>query len=402
MDVLQPEVAGLGLNSWVFALLGLLAVLAGRGLPRIGRRAALLLLDALFIAFFIHGWLDLAVLAGFVLLTWGIGRWRAVDPARVTTAAIGAVMVGLWTFLFLVRDPDLLGVANPFHHAPVRIIGISYLVFRSISWINEADLVEERGLLAYLHYLLFFPTLLSGPIERWRAFSKMDEEPPKPLSETLLPGLHRITTGLLMKFVLADNLWPLCLAGLESDSPTSVLWAGVMLQYPLLFLDFAGYCHVAIGLATVIGFPIVENFNRPFKSRNVAEFWERWHISLSTMVRDYVFTPFAKLVLLRSPKAWQFVGLTAVYFGSTVLIGVWHDTTIGFAVFGVLHGGALVVLQIKRKNRKRIKEIWPLKRGNEALAIVGTYVFLSLTMIPWIVPVAEWGPLWVRLMGGTP
>ena len=402
MDVLQPEVAGLGLNSWVFGLLGLLAVLAGRALPRVGRRAALLLLDGLFVAFFIHRWLELAVLAGFVLVTWGIGRWRAADPARLPKAAMAAVMVGLWTFLFLVRDPDLLGAANPFHHAPVRIIGISYLVFRSISWINEADLVAERGLLTYVHYLLFFPTLLSGPIERWRRFSEMDQEPAPVLAEALLPGLHRITTGLLMKFVLADNLWPLCLAGLEPDAPTSVLWAGVLLQYPLLFLDFAGYCHVAIGLATLVGFPVVENFNHPFRSRNVAEFWERWHISLSTMVRDYVFTPFAKIVLLRSPKAWQFVGLTAVYFGSTVLIGVWHDTTLGFATFGVLHGAALVALQIKRKNRKRLAAVWPLKRGNDALAIVGTYVFLSLTMIPWIVPVERWGSVCARLLGGGP
>lgn len=402
MEVLQPEVVGLGLNSWVFALLGLLAVIAGRALPQVGRRAALLLLDVLFISFFVRRWLDLAVLAGFVLATWGIGRWRATDPARMSKAAMATVMVGLWTFLFLVRDPDLLGSANPFHHAPVRIIGISYLVFRSISWLNEADLVEERGLLAYVHYLLFFPTLLSGPIERWRAFNEMDAQPPTPLAEALLPGLHRIATGLVMKFVLADNLWPLCIASMDVDTPTSALWVGVLLQYPLLFLDFAGYCHVAIGLATLIGFPIVENFNRPFRSRNVSEFWERWHISLSTMVRDYVFTPLTKVVILRSPKAWQFVGVTAVYFGSTVLIGVWHDTTLGFAVFGVLHGAALVLLQIKRKNRNKLAQVWPLKRGNEALALVGTYVFLSLTMIPWIVPVQDWGRLLSRLMGGGP
>jgi alginate O-acetyltransferase complex protein AlgI len=402
LDVLQPEVAGLGLNSWVFALLGLLAVFAGRVLPVIGRRVALVILDALFVSFFVHRWLDLAVLGAFVLTTWGIGRWRATDPDRVGKATMAAVMVGLWTFLFLVRDPGLLGAANPFHHAPVRLIGISYLVFRSISWINEADLVPERGLLAYTHYLLFFPTLLSGPIERWRRFSELDTEPPLPLGVALLPGLHRITTGLVMKFVLADNLWPLCLAGLDVDAPTSVLWAGVLLQYPLLFLDFAGYCHVAIGLATLIGFPVVENFNQPFRSRNVQEFWERWHISLSTMVRDYVFTPVVKVVMMKSPRAWQFAGVTAVYFGSTVLIGVWHDTTLGFAVFGVLHGAALVVLQIKRKNKKKLKALWPLKRGNDALAIVGTYVFLSLTMIPWIVPVESWGPLVVRLFGGTP
>ncbi len=402
MDVLTPEVVGIGLNSWVFALLGLIAVVAGRTLPRIGRRVALVLLDVLFVAFFVHAWLDFAVLAGFVLATWGIGRWRASDPERMSKAAMATVMVGLWTFLFLVRDPELLGAANPFFHAPVRIIGISYLVFRSISWLNEADLVEERGLLAYVHYLLFFPTLLSGPIERWRRFDAMDAEPPVPLDRSLLPGLHRIANGLLMKFVLADNLWPLCIASMDPEMPTSALWAGVLLQYPLLFLDFAGYCHVAIGLATLIGFPIVENFNRPFRAKNVSDFWERWHISLSTMVRDYVFTPLTKVVILRSPKAWQFVGVTAVYFGSTVLIGVWHDTTLGFAIFGLLHGAALVLLQVKRRYRKKVKQYWPLKRGNEGLAIVGTYVFLSLTMIPWIVPVEDWGPLLGALLGGGP
>ena len=409
MDLLIPEIAGVGINSWVLFVLGILAILALRLLPGSPRRWGLLALNVAFFAFFVVRAHEVVVLAAFVLATWGFGRWKAGHADRLPGAVMGTTVVGLWVFLFLVRDPELLGPANPFHHVPIRLVGVSYLVFRGISYVNEVELVEDRSLLGYVNYLLFFPTLLSGPIERWKRHSAQDRGEGRPGSEAVLPALHRIANGLILKFVLADNLWAFGIAGLEDLEvvATPLLWLGLFMTFVLLYLDFAGYCHVALGLASLMGFSVMENFDKPFIARNVGDFWERWHISLSTMVRDYVFTPLTKLVIIKAPRSLQFAGIAAVYFFSTVLIGVWHDTTLGFLIFGILHGGALVLFQVKRKYRKQWKKVTPFRgpvgeRAGLWLAIASTYTFLSFTMLPWILPSERWLPVLKGLFGVGP
>jgi len=403
VETLASDPATLGVNSWAFGLLGVLGIVLARTLTGAGRRVALLACNLAFLAFFVLRAQEAAVLAGFVGATWGLARWKAARADRLPAALMGVVSVALWTFLFLVRDPELLGAANPFHHLPVRLVGVSYLVFRSISYVNEVELVEDRSLLGYVNYLLFFPTLLSGPIERWRRHSQMETGDLRPDDDgpgVVLPALHRIANGLILKFVLADNLWSLGIAGLQDleTVATPLLWFGLLFQFVLLYLDFAGYCHIVLGLAALMGFPIVENFDRPFLAANMQEFWERWHISLSAMVRDYVFTPLSKVVIMRAPRTSQFALITGIYFFSTVLIGVWHDTTLGFLLFGVLHGAALVAYQLKKKNKKRWKALTPFKgptgeRLGRWLAVGSTYVFLSFTMLPWILPTDRWMPV---------
>ena len=114
-------------------------------------------------------------------------------------------VVALWCLLFLIKDPALLGPANPFFYRPVRLIGISYLVFCCIQYVMDADLLEARNWLTFLNFTLFFPTLLAGPISAMTVFKDQDHPPPHQADE-LLKACHRIANGLIKKFVLADNL----------------------------------------------------------------------------------------------------------------------------------------------------------------------------------------------------
>jgi alginate O-acetyltransferase complex protein AlgI len=405
----QSAAAGVDIDSWVFLVLAAVAIIGCRALRRpLPRGLLLLTLNVAFVASFIADTASWIVLAGFLGGTWLVGEARARLGGRWPAAAQVVLVTGLWLFLFAVKDPTLATAVNPFASLAVKIVGVSYLVFRAISYVMEVKLVEDRSLLGFLGYMLFFPTLLSGPIERYRRFTAVSDLSAAPGADHVLPALHRITTGLLMKFALADNLqvFALFTVGKIDGIEQSVLWLGVLLQLFVIFLDFAGYCHVVIGLAALMGYPIAENFERPFRATNIQAFWDHWHMTLTSMVKDYVFTPIVKLVFSRVPRRAQARAVIGVYFFSMVLIALWHGTTAGFLLFGVLHGLALVAFQLKKARRKQLERIVWLKRpAVRATLTLGsaaaTYVFVSLSLVPWVGEYEVWGSLFHLLFLGN-
>lgn len=403
MPVFQSTGASAGgpsLNSWEFLLISAVAILVCVVTkPQLIRNAVLLLLNLYFFVSFTSDLASIAVLFLFLSASYGIGLWRKRLGLRFSMLAQFTIITMLWAFLFLARDPHLLAPANPFHYLPIHIIGISYMVFRCISYLMEVEFIAKPSFLRFIVYVLFFPALLAGPIERYRTFEAQLAVPVFD-PESVIPALHRIANGLIKKFVIADNLSVFGIFSFNdtANMSTTMLWVGALSQLGLIYLDFSGYCDIVIGVASLMGFRLIENFNRPFDSTTIQEFWNRWHISLSTLVRDYIFTPINMVIIKQTPRNIQFPLITLVYFFSMILIGLWHGTTWGFVAFGTVHGAALVASQLGRKYiGVRAKQ-----PANLLLVYVRrflVYAFVSTTLILWLKSYSEWGQIYGKLIG---
>ncbi len=385
--------AEISLNSFVFLLIAVIAVLGCRLFAaRWIREVIVFLLSLYFISTFVAGWREAAVLASFLAIVFAVGLLKARSPQTWPAFATFAIVAAFWIWLFMLKDPSLLGKINPFQDNPVKIIGISYIVFRGITFVLEVTPGDKLNPIRFINYILFFPTLLAGPIERYKNFDAAVRSP-LAWDEVSYRGLNRILNGVIKKFVIADNLMDFgifSMMGQGGDFSTPMLWIGALSMLALLYLDFSGYCDIVIGVAALMGINIVENFNRPFSGKNLQEFWSRWHMSLSSVIQDYVFSPLSKAVILNVPKHRQLYGVAAIYVVSMVLVAMWHGTTLGFLIFGVLNGAVLFTIQILRERARAAAKAKGIKLSAQVdspvriwLGRAATYAFVSLTMIFW-------------------
>lgn len=220
-------------------------------------------------------------------------------------------------------------------------VGISFYTFQAISHtvdVYRGNMKQQMDFLEYTFYLSFFPLLLAGPITRANTMLQQIRQNSPVNPRLLYTGLWLLTLGILKKCVVADyiaqfNNWafdePLLYGGFE-------LLMAVIGFSVQIYCDFSGYSDMSIGVAAMMGFRLSENFNFPYQSLNVSEFWHRWHISLSTWFRDYVYIPLGG----------NRVSLPRTYFNNLItmlLAGLWHGSTLMFLLWGVMHGLALVI-----------------------------------------------------------
>jgi D-alanyl-lipoteichoic acid acyltransferase DltB (MBOAT superfamily) len=226
--------------------------------------------------------------------------------------------------------------------------------------------------LEYLFYLTFFPVVFAGPITRAETFFPQIRRR-RPLSQYMAyQGLWLILMGMIKKAVIADyiaqyNNWifdsPLTYSGFEC---LMGLW-GFSLQ---IYLDFSGYSDISIGIAALMGIRLRDNFRFPYQSRNVTEFWHRWHISLSTWFRDYVYIP------LGGNRCG--ISRTALNCLITLLVaGIWHGSSLMFVLWGLLHGLALVVHKSLLPQLRRIPDVWCIR----ALSTLLTITFITVSWV---------------------
>lgn len=225
-------------------------------------------------------------------------------------------------------------------------VGISFYTFQAISHavdVYRRKLRLKMDFLEYLFYLSFFPLLLAGPITRAGNMLRQMREHAPVDARLLYTGLWLVMMGVLKKCVVADyvaqfNNWAFEEPALYNGVELLMASMGFSIQ---IYCDFSGYSDMSIGIAAMMGFRLRENFNLPYQSLNISEFWRRWHISLSTWFRDYVYIPLGG----------NRVGRARMYFNNfaTMLIaGLWHGSTMMFALWGALHGVALVVHKVCR------------------------------------------------------
>lgn len=347
----------------------------------------LFLLNAFFMALVCSTLKEILFVFGMLITLYTMGTLDERIQNKKGVYQLYAV-IGLWTFLFLCKDPQLFSHFNPFSFISIKVIGLSYLIFRGISYLFEKEFVpHKKNFIHFVNYMLFFPTIVSGPIERFSHFSKTRDVKSPPSLDIIVQSIQRILNGMIKKFVLADNLMSFGIFSLSENPDASVfmLWVGSFIMLFLIYLDFSGYCDMMLGIARLMGFELIENFNAPFISKNIQEFWTRWHISLGSIIQDYIFTPLNKHVVTHLKKKWHFCFMIFIYLFSMILVAMWHGTTLGFLVFGTVHGTALVLFQIKRKFFKK-HAIHPSSTTSKMSLYTWrllTYSFISFSLILW-------------------
>ena len=389
---------GLSLNSWEFLFIAAAAILLCALIGNFKTRTfALLAVNIYVLTTFATTVASFVTLGLFLVTVYMLGMWRKRPTTKFTLGVQLSIITALWVFLFLVRDNNLLAAANPFHYLPVAIIGISYMVFRCISFLMEVEFIEKPGFARFCAYVLFFPGLIAGPIERYRTFENQLAAPTYS-PDHVMGALHRIANGFIKKFVIADNLSVFGIFSLPDagDVSTPLLWVGALGQLWLIYMDFSGYCDIVIGVASLMGFRMMENFNQPFQSVTIQEFWNRWHISLSTLVKDYIFTPINMGIIKNVARKNQFILITGTYFFSMILIALWHGTTWGFVAFGALNGAALVITQMTKKYQTPLAAMSPVGISVRRFLV---YAFVSISLIFWMASPGEWGAIYAKMLG---
>lgn len=326
--------------------------------------------------YFANGWL-MQTLPITALISWSLTKaMRQYNGSKRKAFLTVIVLLDLAPLIFfkyaniaisglndlLVGNFPVMDIALP--------VGISFYTFQAISY--SADIYRNRftmdvDFLEYIFYLSFFPLLFAGPITRAETFFPQIRHQ-QPASERLMYyGLWLIIAGILKKAVVADyiaqyNNWifdsPLTYSGFEN-------LMGLLGFSVQIYLDFSGYTDISIGMAALMGIRLRENFRFPYQSLNVTEFWRRWHISLSTWFRDYVY-----ITLGGNKKGKIRTGINCIV--TFLLVGIWHGSSIMFILWGMLHGMALAIHKSMQHGLMRI----PNTCFTKALCILVTGIFI--------------------------
>lgn len=274
---------------------------------------------------------------------------RKAVVAVAVVLQLGGLVVHKYVNLLLRTVGDLATrLEVDLHPEPLKLLvpmGLSFVTFQSISYVVDVYRGKADGRYSPLHhwlYLLFFPRVVAGPIVRSSELMAHFDTPQPLTRQSGLEALFRITQGLLKKLLLADVLAAALIDPVYADpaSYTAAECVVATVAYTFqIYFDFSGYSDLAVGTAGLFGFKLPENFNKPYHARNLFEFWNRWHLSLSTWLRDYLYRPLggnqgSKLQTLRN------------LFLVMLLGGLWHGADWKFALWGGLHGLALVVLRV--------------------------------------------------------
>lgn len=259
-------------------------------------------------------------------------------------------------------------------------IGLSFHTFQAMSYTIEVyrgHQKAEKNFGTYSLYVMFYPQLVAGPIERPQNLIHQFKEEHSFDYDNIVSGLEQMLWGFFKKLVIADRLAIYVNAVYNhplQHTGTTILVATVFFSFQI-YCDFSGYSDIAIGAAKVMGFKLMTNFNRPFSSKNVTEYWRRWHISLSTWFNDYFFSPLA-LNYRSLKKSGVVLALMSTFFIS----GLWHGAGFTFIIFGLLHGIAVSFEFLTTKTRRKISRSVPKFLYNN-LSVALTFAFVTLAFV---------------------
>ena len=291
------------------------------------------------------------------------GKWIAITEnfTKKRLVLILALIVNLGLLGYFKYTNFIIQIINGISTAqidPLAIflpIGISFYTFKSLNYVFDVyfdTLKPTRSLRDFCLFVFFFPNILAGPIDRASEFLPQIDQEPFLSKEDLGKALFLIIAGLLKKVVIADYIslnfvdrifdYPLRYTGIEN----LLAIYGYALQ---IYCDFSGYSDMAIGIALLLGFRLMDNFNSPFKATSIADFWRRWHISLSTWLRDYLFKPIQ--LSLRNLRMFSNIIAVLVTF---FICGLWHGAGWNFILWGAIHGFMMAVALLINKPKAKL------------------------------------------------
>ena len=338
---------------YIFLPLCLLCYAAARGIKQ--KNTVLIIFSLLFYAWGEPVYIFLMLVTAAVNYTAGliIGKYQGKkgDTAATATAVVyDLLMLGVFKYSGFITENinALFSCSIPVPHLKLPI-GISFYTFQTISYIIDCHWEKVKPQKSFKNYMLFltlFPQLVAGPIVRYSTIEKEINERSVELRD-ISCGLNRIALGLAKKVLIADSLSTIADSFLGNIGGSTMLgaWYGVIAYSMQVYFDFSGYSDIAIGLGRVFGFHFDENFDHPFICKDITEFWQRWHISLSTFFRDYV------LYIPIFGKRRKYGGLFLVW----LCTGIWHGASWNFILWGLYYGiFVFIEMKIGKKNMKKI------------------------------------------------
>ena len=343
-------------------------------LPPKYRKAILLLSSCIFIGYYHIAFLIIALLIS--LATFFLGKWvgqskHEKDTKRIYISGLCFLITGWLAY----RYANLLpGVHWLFP------LGISFYTFQALSYLTEIYWKEEEpeeNLADFMIYMLFFMKFLSGPIERARDMLPQLKSGKPVAYPSIVYGMKLIVVGLIKKLILADYISPYIdgiFNSIHTASGIQLLMA--CLLYPVeLYGDFSGYTDIALGGACMLGFKLSPNFNRPFIAQTTAEFWRRWHMSLSFWVRDYLYLPLSSG--MRRWGQWGvFLSLSLTFAG----LGAWHGAGWNYIIYGLIQG-LIIFYEMKTAMICNKIKNWIGNPLFTTLSILRTYLLFAFSLI---------------------
>lgn len=362
-------------------------------------------------SYFFYGWWDwrfLLLLIAISLFNYFIGIKIGVSgnvtrrKVWLTTGIIiniGVLGVFKYYNFFIDSFIDLIALAGyDLPHSTTKIVlplGISFYVFLSLSYILDIykrTLLPSKNLIEVLLSLSFFPIIIAGPIQRPASLLPQFQKKREYQYCHAVDGLKQIVWGLFVKIAVADELAPYVddiFLNTFSYSGSTLL-VGAVFYSVQIYADFSGYSNIAIGTAKLFGINIMRNFGYPYFARDITEFWKRWHISLTSWFRDYLFLPVSfsvswrikteRVLCIRSDMFIYIVASIVTWF----LTGLWHGANYTFIIWGLIHGFFLVVYQWQRKPRKELIKRTGIPNDHPLVIGLETAFTLIIVMFAWI------------------
>lgn len=274
----------------------------------------------------------------------------------------------------------LFGEQNPVPFLRILLpLGLSFHTFQAMSYtieIYRGNQKPEKHFGIYALYVMFYPQLVAGPIERPQNILHQFHQEKHFDYDRVASGLRMMLLGFFKKIVIADRLGiyvDQVYGDIAHANSVTVLLALFFFAFQV-YCDFSGYSDIALGSAKVMGFDLMKNFDRPFISKNISEFWRRWHISLSTWFNDYLFMPL--VIKWRDWGKWSVVVAVLLTF---VISGLWHGAGWAFLIYGLLYGLAVAYEFLTRKTRLKVaKKVPPIVYNNVSIFLTFSFVCLAL------------------------
>lgn len=271
-----------------------------------------------------------------------IGKENGAKAAVLTSAVVNLTLLGFFKYgdFFLQIFHRLTGLAVPKLNLALPI-GISFYTFQTMSYtidVYREDAKVQKNLITFGAYVSLFPQLIAGPIIRFKDVAEQLDSRKENLS-LFCRGMLRFMAGLGKKVLIANQvgvLWKEISAMSMNHLTTATAWLGILAFTLQIYFDFSGYSDMAIGLGAMFGFSFPENFNYPYESKSITEFWRRWHISLGTWFREYVYIPLGGN---RKGRGRQMINLSIVW----LLTGLWHGAYMNFVLWGIYYGVLLII-----------------------------------------------------------
>ncbi len=354
-------------QSGIFLVFFVMVLILYHALPTKAKPVVLLGANLLFYAVGGVQWVPLLVAC--IVFSWAVALWMdKIQNQKARLALLWVSVIGFVGLLFYFKYFSTLmrGILGYWQQI-LAPLGVSFFTFTILGYLIDVywkAQPAEKNLVKYAVFVSMFAQISSGPIERAENMLPQLSQPKPYDYDRLACGFSRILWGFFKKFVLANKIGSMVAVvygDVEGFSGPFLVLASLLYSYQL-YLDFGGYSDIAIGIMQALGFDVMENFRRPFAARSYTQLWDRWHISLTSWFRDYVFTPISFSIRGVQGKAGKALGWLAIFI-IFPLSGIWHGTGLGFLMWGVLNGIFMVIGKMTTKRRRKWAKKNPLYKN---------------------------------------